>query len=123
MQAALGLLRLVRPPSSALSSISLAALDGAVPVTDAAVALVEQLVPWDAVLLDIPLDKVEVPCEQRVELEQPGAVDLERLEVGAVASLRGTAAGNDCLYAELLVCTASWLDLPRCSVAGPMKTR
>ena len=87
MQAALRLLLLARPATRALSGVTLAALDGAVPVTDAAVALVEQLVPWDAVLLYVPLDEVEVPCEQRIKLEQPGAVDLERLEVGAVASL------------------------------------
>ena len=87
VQTALGLLLLARPATGTLARVALAALDGAVPVADAAVALVEQLVPGYGVLGDVPLHEVEVPREERVELEEAGAVDFERLEVGTVAAL------------------------------------
>lgn len=87
MQAALGLLSLPCPATCALAGISVRRLDSAMPVTDTTVALVEKLVPWDIVLLDIPLHKVEVPREQRVQLQETCAVHLEGLQVRAIPSL------------------------------------
>lgn len=87
MQTALCLLLPSGPASRALASVALSALDGAVPVTNAAVALVEKLIPRNVVLANIPLDEVEVPGVERVQLEEAGAVNLERLQIGAIGSL------------------------------------
>lgn len=111
VQTALGLLSPVRPPSRTFARVAIAALNGAVPVTNAAVALVEQLVPRDVVFFDVPFNEVKVPCEQRVELQETSAVYLKRLEIRAIASLRSTAASNNCLHTEFFVCTPSWLNL------------
>ena len=51
------------------TGVAVTALNGAVPVAHAAITLVEQLISGDGVLLDVPLDEVEIPCAKRVELE------------------------------------------------------
>ena len=74
MQTTLSLL----PPSPSPSPLVLALLHlpRAVPVADTAVPLVKEFISWNSVLLYVPLDKREVPCKQRVELEQPCTVDF-----------------------------------------------
>ena len=111
MKTTLGLLRLPSPPACTLTRITLSTLDRTVPVTNAAISLIQEFVPWDIVLLDVPLDEGEVPCEQRVELEETGAVYFERLEVCAVSSLGCTTACDHCFDTEIFVCSASRFDL------------
>jgi len=74
MQTTLSLL----PPSPSSSALVLALLylPRAVPVADTAVPLVKEFISWDIVFLYVPLDEREVPCKQRVELEQTCAVDF-----------------------------------------------
>ena len=94
MQPTLGFLLVARPATGALARVAGAALHGAVPVTDTPVALVEQLVARDLVRVDVPFDEGERPREERVQLNEAGAVDLERLEGRAVRALRcATAVG------------------------------
>ena len=77
VQAALRLL-LACPAAGALA-LAVGRLLRRVPVADGAVALIEELVVRHVVLLDVPLDEVEVPREEGVQLVQSGLVDLEGL--------------------------------------------
>lgn len=78
MQTALSLL----PPSPSSSPLVLALfyLPRAMPVADTAIPLVKEFISWNGILFYVPLDKREVPCEQRVELEQPCAVHFQRFQ-------------------------------------------
>jgi hypothetical protein len=67
VQATLRLLLPSPPPSSLVFPFIY--LPRAVPVADTAVPLVEELISWDGIFLDVPIDKREVPGEERVELE------------------------------------------------------
>ena len=111
MQTALGLLLLTCPPACTFSCIARAALDSAVPVANAPVPLAEELVARHLVGVDIPLNERECPGAERVQLHETSVVDLEGLQVRAVCALGCTAAGDDCLHTELLVCPASGLNL------------
>jgi hypothetical protein len=83
------------------------------PVADAAVALVEELVARNVVFRNVPFDEVEVPCEEWVQLEETGAVNLEGLKVGAVSTLRCAAASDHGLDTEFFVCSPRRLNLFR----------
>ena len=92
MQPTLRLLLSPRPPPRPLPFIPLRArhrhaLLRAVPVADAAVALAEKFVVRDLVLGDVPLYKMEVPREKRIELDEAGTVDFNRLQACAIATL------------------------------------
>jgi hypothetical protein len=54
---------------------------------------------------------MEVPREERIQLQQTSAVYLKGLQICPVAPLRGATASNDGLYTQLLVCATSWLNL------------
>ena len=75
-------LRLLLPPGPSprtLPRIPLAALRRAVPVTHAPISLLQQLIVRDVVLSDVRIHRVECPREERVQLQQPRLVHLERL--------------------------------------------
>jgi len=75
-------LRLLLPPGPSprtLPFISLSALRRAVPVSHTPIALIQQLVVRDVVLLDIPVYERKCPREERVELQQPRLIHFERL--------------------------------------------
>ena len=75
-------LRLLLPPGPSprtLPRIPLAALRRAVPVTHAPISLLQQLVVRDVVPSDVRIHIVERPREERVQLQQPRLVYLERL--------------------------------------------
>lgn len=61
MKSALRLLLPASPAPGTLSRVAFTALHGAMPITDAAVSLVEQFVAWYFVFRNIPLYEVEVP--------------------------------------------------------------
>ena len=116
MQPTLRLLLSPRPPPRPLPFIPLRArhrhaLLRAVPVADAAVALVEEHVARDAVLGDVVVDLGEGPGEEGVELEEAGGVALEGLEGGAGGALGGSSAGDDGLDVEVGVGAAGGFDL------------
>ncbi len=67
VQTAFCLFCLSGPPSRTLARIAFAALNRTMPVTDTAIALVEQLVTGYLVFLDVPLDEVEVPRKEGVQ--------------------------------------------------------
>lgn len=66
MQAALCLLPFTCPTARSLSSIPITALGSTMPVANATVPLVEQLVPWYIVLLHVPFHEWECPRKQWV---------------------------------------------------------
>lgn len=111
MQTTFGLLSLSSPSSCTFSGITVCALHSAVPVSDASVTLIEQLVVGDFVLLHVPFDEVEVPCKEGVDFDETGAIDLEGLEVGSVGTLGRSPAGNDGFHTKLFVSTTSGLNL------------
>lgn len=78
MQPTLGLLRTF-PTTRAFTGVTLAALLGAVPITDALVSLAKECVAGHVVLVDVRLDGGELPCEEGVEFYHTGGVDFERL--------------------------------------------
>jgi hypothetical protein len=75
-------LRLLLPPgpsSRTLPCISLPALRRAVPVSHTPIALIQQFVVRNVVLLGIPVYERKCPREERVELQQPRLIYFERL--------------------------------------------
>lgn len=82
-----------------------------VPVTNALVAAVQQIVVRHIVLLDVLLDLVERPVGQRVDLDQTGLVDFDDVQVTPLAALAATAARQDSADIEFPVRTLSGLDL------------
>lgn len=80
-------------------------------VTDALVALVQQLVVRHFVVLDVLLDLVEVPVGERVDLNEAGLVDLNDVHVSTLASLAASTSSKDCMDVEFTVSTLSRLDL------------
>lgn len=111
VKTALRLLSFSSPTTRPLSLIAIATLHRAVPVTDAAVSLIKQFIAGDTVLRDVPFHKMEVPCEERVEFEETGAVDFQRLEVCTVSTLGCSATGYHSLDPEVFIRSASRFDL------------
>jgi hypothetical protein len=58
-----------------------------VPVADAAVALVQERVGRDVVFLDVGLDFLEGPVGERVDLDEACIVDVDDVDVAALAAL------------------------------------
>lgn len=108
---ALSLLLLPRPPASTLATIPFASLDSRVPVTNRLVPLRKERILRNPVLLNVPIDKVEVPREEGVELDEAGRIDLKGLEAGAVCALGCPPAGDHRFDAELLISTTSRFNL------------
>jgi hypothetical protein len=74
-----------------------------VPVPDTFISLVEQLVPWNIVGLDVFLYLVEFPGKQGVELDEASRIDLKRLQRRTVGTLGRTATSDDCANVQCLV--------------------
>lgn len=109
VDATLGLL-LTLPATRALVLVVSNGL-GRVPVTNALVATVQQLVVRDVVLLDVLLDLVEGPVGHRVDLDQTSLVNLDDVEVTSLATLAAAATSEDGVDVELAVGTLSRLNL------------
>ena len=105
-------LRLARPPPSPLARITRRiALHRAVPVAHALVALGEERVGRDVVLVDVRFDLREGPAEEGVQFEHAGRGEFEGREGRACAALRGASAGYECLDAQFAVCSLGGFDL------------
>jgi len=82
-----------------------------VPITDTLVALVEKVVVWDVVGVDVFLDLGKVPVGERVDLDEAGLVDLDDVQVSTLATLATSATSQDSLDLEFRVGTLSRLHL------------
>ena len=116
MDAALGLL-LALPATGPLVFV---VSDGLcrVPVTDALVPPVEELVVRDVVLLDVLLDLVKCPIGHRIDLDKPGLVDFDDIKFTSFATLAAAATGEDGMDVEFAVGTLGGLDLGHPVVQG-----
>ena len=81
------------------------------PVADAAVALVQEGVGRDVVFFDVGLDFLEGPVGEWVDLDEACVVDVNDVDVAALATLCAAAAGHDCLDVEFAVGAVGGLDL------------
>lgn len=106
---ALGLL-LTLPTTGALVLVLFDGLCRVV-VTDTLVAPVEKLVVGHVVFLDVPLDLVEGPVGEGVDLDETGLVNLDHVEVTTLAALAPTAASKDGVDIEFPVGTLGRLNL------------
>lgn len=106
---ALGLL-LALPATRALVLVVGDGLGG-MPVTDALVATVKELVVGDIVFLDVLLDLVEGPVGQGVDLDQASFVDLDDVQVTTLATLAAAAASEDGVDIQFTVSPLGRLDL------------
>jgi len=84
---------------------------GRVPVTNALVATVKELVVWDIVFLDVGLDLFKGPVGQGVDLDKASLVNLDDVEVTALATLATATASEDGVDIHLTVSTLGRLDL------------
>ena len=97
-------LRLLLPPGPSPRTfpfVPLPALHRAVPVPHTPVALIQQLVVRDVVLLDVPVYERKCPREERVQLQQPRLVHFERLQGGTGSPLGGSPTSDHGLYTQL----------------------
>jgi hypothetical protein len=67
------------PSPRTLPFVSLPALRSAVPVSHTPIALIQQFVVRNVVLLDIPVYERKCPREERIELQQPRLIHFEWL--------------------------------------------
>ena len=85
---------------------------GRVPVADGLVALVEQFVVGHVVLVDVGLDLLEAPVDERVDLDDAALlVQLDDGDGPACASLGAAAASEDGGHLQVLVGPLLRLDL------------
>lgn len=84
---------------------------GRVPVTNALIATVEELVVGHIVLLNVLLDLVKGPVGHGVDLDEAGLVDFDDVEVTTLATLAATAASKNGVDIHLTVGTLSGLNL------------
>jgi len=84
---------------------------GRMPVPNALVATVEELVVGDVVLLDVLLDLVKGPVGHGIDLDEAGLVDLDDVEITTLATLAAAATSEDGVDVQLAVGTLSGLDL------------
>lgn len=109
MDATLGLL-LAFPATRTLILVVSDGL-GRVPVTNALVATVKELVVWDVVFLDVGFDLLEGPVGQWVDLDETSLVNLDDVEVTTLATLATATASEDGVDIHLTVSTLGRLDL------------
>ena len=105
----LGLL-LTLPATGALVLVVSNGLGG-VPVTNAFVATVEELVVWDVVLLDVLLNLIEGPVGHGVDLDKAGLVNFDDVEVTTLATLAAATASEDGVNVHFAVGTLGGLNL------------
>ena len=98
------------PPPSSLT-LTIPSFNGAVPVSDTPVPLLEQLVPRNLVGVNVQFDQVKVPREERVELDQTCGIYLKRFEVCAISALGSTSTSDDGFDAKDGVSSTSGFDL------------
>lgn len=110
VQAALRLGLVTRPPTRALS-LALPRLLRRMPIPNRFVPLLQQRVTRHARHVDVVLHFVEAPPAERVDLDQTGRVDLDRLEGSAVGALGATTTGDGGANVQGLVGAAGGLDL------------
>ena len=66
---------------------------------------------WHSLLVDIRLDLLERPGDQRIDLDQTPLIDLEHLQPLSLGTLTPSPTGDDCPDSELSIRTSSRLDL------------
>ena len=76
-----------------------------VPITNALVAAVKQLVVGNIVGLDIISHLVKTPIRKRVHFDETGFVDLDNVNVSALTSLASSPASQDSANSQLSVCS------------------
>jgi len=82
-----------------------------VPVTDAAVALVQEGVGRDVVFFDVGLDFFEGPVGERVDLDEALVVNVDDVDVTALAALCAATASHDRLDVKFAVGAVGGLHL------------
>lgn len=84
---------------------------GRVVVTDTLVPAVKQLVIRHVVLRNVLLNLLERPVGKGVNFNQTRLVDLNHVEITALATLAATTTREDSMHVKLAVSTLSRLDL------------
>jgi hypothetical protein len=82
-----------------------------VPVADALVSLVEKIVVWNVVGVDVCFDLREAPVGQRVDLDEPVFRDFDNVQSSSLGTLASSPTCQDRLDLELGVGTLSRLNL------------
>ena len=99
-------------PSAGALVLALLDGDGRVPVTDRLVALVEESIVRDVVLLDVVVDLLERPSGQGVDLDNTTLIiNLDDGDGTTSGTLRSSATVKNCSDLELIVRSLERLDL------------
>lgn len=109
MDPTLGLLLALPPPRSLILMI----LHGRcrVPVADALIPLIQQLIIRHVIRRDVFLNLRKRPVCQRIDLDEARLVDLDDVQVAALATLAASAAREHGVDLQLAIGSSSRLDL------------
>jgi len=112
-------LSLSLPSTCALTGITFPGFGGAMPITDALVPLCQQCVCRDIVRIYVCLDLGKRPSKERVQLQQTGVVNFQRLEGAASTALGGPPSGDNRFHSKFFISTLRWLNLSK----GTLKSK